>query len=88
MASGCPCIVADTGGLREVVPLESGGLRFAARDPEALAEVAIRVLSDPALEARLIAEAKEHVLRFDWADVAAQTAAVYADLVGAKLGPA
>ncbi len=88
MASGCPCIVADTGGLREVVPHEEAGLRFRARDPEALAEVAIRVLSDPELEARLIAEAKEHVLRFDWADVAVQTAAVYAELVGAKLGPA
>jgi len=88
MASGCPCIVADTGGLREVVPHEEAGLRFAARDPEALAEVAIRVLSDPELEARLIAEAKEHVLRFDWGDVAIQTAAVYAELVGAKLGPA
>jgi glycogen synthase len=88
MASGCPCIVADTGGLREVVPDEGAGLRFTASDPEALAEVAIRVLSDADLEARLIAEAKEHVLRFDWADVAAQTAAVYADLVGAKLGPA
>jgi glycogen(starch) synthase len=87
MASGCPCIVADTGGLREVVPHEEAGLRFAARDPEALAEVAIRVLSDPELEARLIAEAKEHVLRFDWGDVAVQTAAVYAELVGAKLGP-
>jgi glycogen(starch) synthase len=88
MASGCPCIVADTGGLREVVPHEEAGLRFAARDPEALAEVAIRVLSDPELEARLIAEAREHVRRFDWGDVAAQTAAVYAELVGAKLGPA
>jgi glycogen synthase len=88
MASGCPCIVADTGGLREVVPHEEAGLRFAASDPEALAEVAIRVLSDPELEARLIAEAKEHVLRFDWADVAAETAEVYAELVGAKLGPA
>lgn len=87
MASGCPCIVADTGGLREVVPHEEAGLRFAASDPEALAEVAIRVLSDPELEARLIAEAKEHVLRFDWADVAAQTAAVYAELVGARLDP-
>jgi glycogen(starch) synthase len=87
MASGCPCIVADTGGLREVVPHGEAGLRFAAHDPEALAEMAIRVLSDPELEARLIAEAKEHVLRFDWADVAVQTAAVYAELVGAKLGP-
>ena len=45
MASGCPCIVADTGGLREVVPHEEAGLRFRAHDPEALAEVAIRVLS-------------------------------------------
>ena len=51
MASGCPCIVADTGGLREVVPHEEAGLRFRARDPEELAEAAIRVLSDDELGA-------------------------------------
>ena len=45
MASGCPCIVADTGGLREVVPHEEAGLRFRARDPEALAEVAASACS-------------------------------------------
>jgi glycogen(starch) synthase len=88
MASGCPVIVADTGGLREVVPHELAGLRFRPRDPEALAEVAIRVLTDPDLEARLVAEAHEHVRRFDWTDIAAQTAEVYADLVGAKARPA
>ncbi|HET9186282.1 MAG TPA: glycosyltransferase family 4 protein [Solirubrobacterales bacterium] len=82
MASGCPCIVADTGGLREVVPHEEAGLRFRAHDPAALAEVAIRVLSDDELGRRLVAEAYEHVLRFDWGDVAEQTAAVYAELVG------
>jgi glycogen(starch) synthase len=82
MASGCPCIVADTGGLREVVPDEGAGLRFAAHDAQALGEVAVRVLRDEELSQRLIAEAHEHVLRFDWADVAARTAAVYADLVG------
>ena len=82
MASGCPCIVADTGGLREVVPHEGAGLRFAAHDPEALGEVAVRVLTDEELSRRLVAEAHEHVLRFDWADVAARTAEVYADLVG------
>ncbi|HKG35297.1 MAG TPA: glycosyltransferase family 4 protein [Solirubrobacterales bacterium] len=81
MASGCPCIVADTGGLREVVPHEEAGLRFRARDPEALAEVAIRVLSDDDLGRRLVAEAHEHVRRFDWADVAEQTAAVYEALL-------
>jgi glycogen(starch) synthase len=88
MASGCPCIVADTGGLREVVVHEEGGLRFRADDPEALAEVAIRVLSDDELGRRLVADAYEHVRRFDWGDVAEQTAAVYADLAGAELDPA
>jgi glycogen(starch) synthase len=88
MASGCPCIVADTGGLREVVVHEEGGLRFRADDPEALAEVAIRVLSDDELGQRLIADAYEHVRRFDWGDVAEQTVAVYAELAGAPLGPA
>ena len=36
MASGCPCIVADTGGLREVVPHEAAGLRFRSRDAREL----------------------------------------------------
>ncbi|CAN5523965.1 glycosyltransferase family 4 protein [soil metagenome] len=82
MASGCPCIVADTGGLREVVPHEEAGLRFEARDPEALGDVTVRVLSDDALRQRLIAEAHEHVLRFDWADVAERTASLYGELAG------
>jgi glycogen synthase len=81
MASGCTCIAADTGGLREVVPHDEAGLRFPARDPAAIAEVAERVLSDEALRRRLVAEAHEHVRRFDWDDVAERTAALYADLV-------
>ena len=80
MASGCPCIVADTGGLREVVPDNDAGLRFRSRDPRALARMMQRVLTDDALRDRLVAEASAHVLRFDWADVAQQTAAVYAAL--------
>jgi glycogen(starch) synthase len=80
MASGCPCIVADTGGLREVVPDGEVGLRFRSHDPVALAEVTERVLTDGELGKRLIAEAHEHVRRFDWADVAERTAAVYGEL--------
>ena len=38
------------------------------------------MLTDDALRDRLVAEASEHVLRFDWADIAAQTAALYGDL--------
>jgi glycogen(starch) synthase len=82
MASGCPCIVADTGGLREVVPNADVGLRFRSRDPRSLGAMMRRVLTDDALRDSLVAEASAHVLRFDWADVAGQTAAVYAALGG------
>jgi glycogen(starch) synthase len=81
MASGCPCVVADTGGLREVVPNEDVGLRFRSRDPSSLASMAERLLSDDRLRDRLVAEASEHVLSFDWADVARQVGAVYEELV-------
>ena len=78
MASGCPCIVADTGGLREVVP---GGRRSGCASARAtrasLARMVERCSTDDALRDRLVAEASEHVLRFDWADVARQTAEVY-----------
>ena len=87
MASGCPCIVADTGGLREVVPHEEARAALSRPRPDALGEVAVRVLSDDELGRRLVAEAYEHVRRFDWADVAERTAAVYADLVGRPRWP-
>ena len=81
MASGCPCIVADTGGLREVVPTADVGLRFRAKDSRSLAGMVERVLTDEELRDRLVAEASEHVLRFDWGDIARQTAAVYERLI-------
>jgi glycogen(starch) synthase len=87
MASGCPCLVSDTGGLREVVPNEDVGLRFRARDPQSLAAMAERLLTDDALRERLVAEASEHVLSFDWADVAEQVAAVYRDLSRERIAP-
>src|SRR3954452_23278713 len=81
MASGCPCIVADTGGLGEVVPNKRVGLRFTAKDPRSLGRMVERVLTDDALRDRLVAEASEHVLRFDWSDVARQTHAAYRSLL-------
>jgi glycogen synthase len=80
MASGCPCVAADTGGLREVVPRDVG-LRFRSRDATALARTIERVLTDATLRDRLVAEGREHVLRFDWADVARSTALLYEDLL-------
>jgi glycogen synthase len=78
MASGCPCIVADTGGLREVVPVgERVGLRFNGGDAEHLGVMIERLLVDDRLRDRLVTEASEHVLRFDWEDVALRTRGIY-----------
>jgi len=88
MASGCPTIVADTGGLREVVPPgRRVGLRFRARSTRSLERMAYQLLTSEELRERLVAEASEHVLGFDWADVARQTASVYEELTAARRAP-
>jgi glycogen synthase len=82
MASGCPCIVADTGGLREVVPAgERVGLRFNGGDPEHLGVMIERLLVDEQLRDRLVTEATEHILSFDWSDIAQRTRAIYSDVL-------
>jgi glycogen synthase len=87
MASGCACIVADTGGLREVVPVgERVGLRFNGGDAEHLGVMVERLLVDGQLRDRLVTEASEHVLRFDWDDIAARTRGVYDALGEALIG--
>jgi len=79
MAAGCPCIVADTGGLREIVPAgEQAGLRVAPDDAGALRRALARLLGDGALRARLATDAREHVTAFDWPRVAEATHDVYA----------
>jgi glycogen(starch) synthase len=87
MASGCLCVVADTGGLREVVPEDGiAGRRFPARDAEALAEILDQVLSDDDGRRQLIAEAREHVLQFDWDEVARRTSEVYESVAAVTTG--
>jgi glycogen(starch) synthase len=84
MASGCLCVVADTGGLREVVPADGTvGLRFPVSDAAALRTILSDMLGDADARARLVASAREHVLRFDWTAVAAETADVYRSLAAA-----
>ena len=81
MASGCLCVVADTGGLREVVPGDGTvGVRFPSRDSDALQEVLERLLADDEARAKVVADARDHVLRFDWVEVARRTLEVYSAL--------
>jgi glycogen(starch) synthase len=80
MAAGCPCVVAATGGLREVAP-EGTALRLEAPDASALARLIERGLADTGLRTRLGAAGREHARRFPWTDVARRTAAVHPALL-------
>ena len=67
----------------EYPPIVEGGLARHVRklaEARSLARMMTLVLANPAVRYRLVTEASEHVLRFDWADVARQTAAVYEEL--------
>jgi glycogen synthase len=82
MASGCFCVVADTGGLREVVPAGGTvGLRFPSSDSDALRELLEHALTEDSAREAMVAEAREHVLKFDWAEVARRTQREYEALV-------
>lgn len=77
MACGTPVIVADTGGLREIVT-EGSGLTVPPEDAEALAAALTAVLTDRQLARTLVDGGRQLVtMRYDWSMVARRTAAIY-----------
>src|SRR4051812_33978065 len=81
-AAGTPLVVADSGGLREIVEHGVTGLRVPAADPGALAEAIVTIVSDEVLARRFARAARDVVSReFTWSDIAARTARVYRQAV-------
>jgi glycosyltransferase involved in cell wall biosynthesis len=78
MAAGCPTIVADVGGLREVVRHGKTGLIVHRDDAHSLALGVMSVLRDPERAALRAAEAEEVVQReYNWDTIAAHTIDIY-----------
>jgi N-acetyl-alpha-D-glucosaminyl L-malate synthase BshA len=63
MASGVPVVASRTGGIPEVVVDGEHGFLCAVGDVDAMAEAAVRLLSDEALHARMAHAARERALR-------------------------
>jgi len=77
-ASGTPCIAADIGGLRELVVHEATGLRFTPGDPDSLAGMIHRLLTDKRLDRRLTLDARRMLdEQFSWRTIARRTVDVY-----------
>ncbi len=79
MACGTPVIVADTSSLPEVAG--DAALRVPATDVEGWVRALRQVLDDPALAARLSAAGAARAQRFRWSRAAAETVAVYRQVV-------
>jgi glycosyltransferase involved in cell wall biosynthesis len=79
MAVGCPVLVARATSLPEVVG--AGGETFALGDPAELAGLLRRVAADDAYRAALVVRGRARAADFSWGRAAAETAAVYQNLV-------
>jgi glycogen(starch) synthase len=80
-AVGTPVVVADTGGLRDLVEPGVTGLRFAPEDPAAIADAVRLTLANPEKAAEMAIRAQRRaVLDFGWDSVARSVVAVYASV--------
>jgi len=68
MACGAPVVLTDSGGVREYARHGKNCLMVPPRDPPALAEAMIRVLTDTALAERLRRNGPLTAARFTWED--------------------
>jgi glycosyltransferase involved in cell wall biosynthesis len=83
-ACGLPVVTSRAGGIPYVVEHERNGLLVDCEDHEGLAAAALRLLNEPALAQRLIAEGLRDVERqYTWAAVSEQWATLYRGLVRA-----
>jgi glycosyltransferase involved in cell wall biosynthesis len=84
-AAGKPVVVTDTGGLGEAVEQGKSGVVVSPRDPKALAEGIISVLSDPKLRSAMGERARVLARTvYSWDAIAARTTELYESVLGTE----
>ena len=85
MACGCSVIVSHVGGLREVVEHQQNGLSIYPDDPLSVAWAVDQLFQNPAMAQQWRTYAEAVTLpQFRWSHIAAQTAALYEEIVQAR----
>ncbi len=86
MAMGVPVVATRCGGPEAIVEDGRSGLLVPVGDAVALADALVAVLSDPARAAALGAAASRRAEAFDLRNTAAQTVAVYEEVLASRAG--
>jgi len=84
LASGVPAVVADRGGVAEIVRHGEDGLHAAAGDAKAFAAAMLQLLRDPAARARMSASAREAARGRSWESVLDGLIADYREATGIR----
>jgi 1,4-alpha-glucan branching enzyme len=78
MAAGVPVVVADVGGLSDIVVHGEDGCKMLPGDPHSLAVQVIRLLQDPRFAAQVVDRARQKIEQhYRWDTIAVQTIGVY-----------
>jgi glycosyltransferase involved in cell wall biosynthesis len=78
MSAGCPVVVTEVGGFREVVRHDKTGVTVYPNDAYSLGWGVLHTLRDPAFAAARAEEARQAVCcEFNWEAIASRTKAVY-----------
>jgi glycosyltransferase involved in cell wall biosynthesis len=82
---GKPVVVTDVGSIPEVVDVGKTGFIVPPKDPEALAEAIVKILSDPVLKQKMEHNALEKAATdLSWKTVAKKTTEVYAMILSSE----
>ncbi|MCF8009951.1 MAG: glycosyltransferase family 4 protein [Clostridiales bacterium] len=82
MAARVPVIVADTGGLSEIIVHNSDGLKFYPGNANSLADMILKIFYEPGLSEKLDRNAYQKVKqRFNWTSIANSTLSVYRNVL-------
>ncbi|MFN8077525.1 MAG: glycosyltransferase [Kineosporiaceae bacterium] len=84
MACGVPVVASRVGGMLDTVGDGVTGLHVPPRDPAALADALRLLLADPARRLRMSRAARAWATRYDWSRVAADTEAVYGEVLARR----
>jgi len=85
MACGCPTVVADVGGLAEVVA--GGGSQVNPGDIAGVADVLLRLEHSPTQRSALARTGKARATQFPWKVAAQKTVAVFEQVLNLSISP-